>query len=268
MAESGVTIRSDSEQYSGEDISTLPPSSSSPAVILYQPPTLWSLLRGATINLFLPFVNGMMLGFGELFAHEAAFRLGWSGTRVCCNALRMSRQQEAKRLTWKWPGLSPFTTTSTPHRARDRGCGEAKVEVPAGRPHEHGVSEGGRGTNTRLKEFHTSQSYLTSDRESFVGGNIAGALGGVSCSRLRIHGGGLLTQKIYLPHISAASTFCICTYNKTESPWHISASQFTNKTIEKFTKPWLCPSSLYRLECRWTLRWPTFPSVPGPHMDA
>ena len=83
MAESGVTIPSDSEQYSGaEDVSTSPPSSSSPAVILYQPPTIWSLLRGATINLFLPFINGMMLGFGELFAHEAAFRLGWSGTRV------------------------------------------------------------------------------------------------------------------------------------------------------------------------------------------
>lgn len=24
-----------------------------------------------------------MLGFGELFAHEAAFRLGWGGTKVC-----------------------------------------------------------------------------------------------------------------------------------------------------------------------------------------
>jgi hypothetical protein len=23
-----------------------------------------------------------MLGFGELFAHEAAFRLGWGGTKV------------------------------------------------------------------------------------------------------------------------------------------------------------------------------------------
>lgn len=83
LAESGVTIRSDSEQYSGgEDISTSPPSSSSPAIILYQPPTVWSLLRSAAINLLLPFVNGVMLGFGELFAHEAAFRLGWSGTRI------------------------------------------------------------------------------------------------------------------------------------------------------------------------------------------
>jgi hypothetical protein len=84
MAESGVTMRSDSEQYSGGDeLSTSPPDSNSPPLVLYQPPTVWSLVRGAAINLFLPFINGMMLGFGELFAHEAAFRLGWGGTKVC-----------------------------------------------------------------------------------------------------------------------------------------------------------------------------------------
>ena len=82
LAESGVTMHSDSEQYSaGEDLSASPQSSGSP-VILYRPPTVWSLVRGAAINLLLPFINGMMLGFGELFAHEAAFRLGWSGTKV------------------------------------------------------------------------------------------------------------------------------------------------------------------------------------------
>ena len=53
-------------------------------MVLYQPPTFWSLLRGAAINLVLPFVNGLMLGFGELLAHEAAFRLGWSTDKVCC----------------------------------------------------------------------------------------------------------------------------------------------------------------------------------------
>lgn len=79
LAESGVTMRSDSEQY-GED-SGSPASTGSP-VILYKPPTMWSLVRGAAINLVLPFINGMMLGFGELFAHEAAFRLGWGGTKV------------------------------------------------------------------------------------------------------------------------------------------------------------------------------------------
>ena len=82
MAESGVTVRSDSEQYSGAEEVSMSPPSSGPAMILYQPPTIWGLIRGGAINLPLPFINGMMLGFGELFAHEAAFRLGWGGTRV------------------------------------------------------------------------------------------------------------------------------------------------------------------------------------------
>ncbi|PLB42369.1 TOM13-domain-containing protein [Aspergillus candidus] len=80
LYESGITVPSDSENYSAHQ--EMSSSSSSSPLILYQPPTLWSLLRGAAINLFLPFVNGLMLGFGELFAHEAAFRLGWSGTKI------------------------------------------------------------------------------------------------------------------------------------------------------------------------------------------
>jgi len=120
LAESGVTIPSDSEQYSGgEDISTSPPSSSSPAVILYQPPTFWSLLRGAAINLFLPFVNGMMLGFGELFAHEAAFRLGWSGTRVRRISWHFLRSYKQNRMTDHCfcVGIPTLEETITPYRA-------------------------------------------------------------------------------------------------------------------------------------------------------
>jgi hypothetical protein len=87
LSDSHVTIRTDSESYSQPESqqteSPSPPSSHNAPVILYQPPTVWSILRGAAINLFLPFVNGLMLGFGELFAHEAAFRLGWSRTKVC-----------------------------------------------------------------------------------------------------------------------------------------------------------------------------------------
>lgn len=85
LEESSITMPSDSEQYSGNDeLSPSPPSSSiSPPLILYTPPNLWGILRGVAINLLLPFVNGLMLGFGELFAHEAAFRLGWGGTKVC-----------------------------------------------------------------------------------------------------------------------------------------------------------------------------------------
>ena len=84
LTKSTTTIRSDSENYddSNNDISPSPPSSSRRPMIMYQPPTFWSLLRGAAINLVLPFVNGLMLGFGELLAHEAAFRLGWSTYKV------------------------------------------------------------------------------------------------------------------------------------------------------------------------------------------
>ena len=83
LAASGVTIPSDSENYSTNNgRSPSPPPSSTSPLILYSPPTIWGLLRGAAINLLLPFINGLMLGFGELIAHEAAFRLGWSGTKV------------------------------------------------------------------------------------------------------------------------------------------------------------------------------------------
>ena len=84
LTASSATIPSDSENYSSSpnELSPSPPSSSSSPMILYSPPTLWGLLRGAAINILLPFVNGLMLGFGELLAHEAAFRLGWSGTKV------------------------------------------------------------------------------------------------------------------------------------------------------------------------------------------
>jgi len=84
LYDSSLTVPSDSENYSANnEMSSSPPSTSSSPLILYRPPTLWSILRGAAINLVLPFVNGLMLGLGELLAHEAAFRLGWSGTKVC-----------------------------------------------------------------------------------------------------------------------------------------------------------------------------------------
>ena len=87
LTASGVTIPSDSENYGNNELSSpSPPSTDSSPLILYKPPTVWSLLRGAAINLLLPFVNGLMLGFGELFAHEVAFRLGWSGTKVVSSA--------------------------------------------------------------------------------------------------------------------------------------------------------------------------------------
>lgn len=100
LSESQTTFPSDSEVYdanydanhSNSQDSEEQTSHSSSPLILYSPPTFLSILRGAAINLVLPFVNGLMLGFGELFAHEAAFRLGWGGTRVriaYCHGWRM-----------------------------------------------------------------------------------------------------------------------------------------------------------------------------------
>ncbi|RMJ27659.1 Outer membrane protein TOM13 [Aspergillus sp. HF37] len=83
LSDSGLTMPSDSENYSAnhEMVSSSPSTSSAP-LVLYKPPSFWGMLRGAAINLVLPFVNGLMLGFGELFAHETAFRLGWSNTKI------------------------------------------------------------------------------------------------------------------------------------------------------------------------------------------
>mmetsp|Transcript_5769 Transcript_5769/g.5711 ORF Transcript_5769/g.5711 Transcript_5769/m.5711 type:complete len:150 (-) Transcript_5769:92-541(-) len=43
---------------------------------------LWTILKKSSINLILPFINGMMLGFGEILAHEIGFRYNWVGAKV------------------------------------------------------------------------------------------------------------------------------------------------------------------------------------------
>jgi hypothetical protein len=131
LAESGVTLHSDSEIYSGGD--DLSSGSNSP-VILYKPPTVWSLIRGAAINLLLPFVNGMMLGFGELFAHEAAFRLGWGGTKVRYIFLRFTMNSTNNS------GLSSYSKKSAPYRTWYRASRKAPQSPPfAGRYCKPGV---------------------------------------------------------------------------------------------------------------------------------
>ena len=44
--------------------------------------TIFSILRSSTINLLLPFLNGVFLGFGEIFAHEVAHLFGWRGVTL------------------------------------------------------------------------------------------------------------------------------------------------------------------------------------------
>ncbi|KAK2733636.1 hypothetical protein FQN57_002074 [Myotisia sp. PD_48] len=113
LYDSAATLPSDSEIYStNNDLSSPPESSDVSPVIVYSPPTFWRIFRGAAINLLLPFINGLMLGFGELFAHEAAFRLGWSNTKIFPTYRRTQRPAGA--------GIDPG---EAPRRRFSRGDG-------------------------------------------------------------------------------------------------------------------------------------------------
>ncbi|KAH3676185.1 hypothetical protein WICMUC_002207 [Wickerhamomyces mucosus] len=44
--------------------------------------SITQFLGSLSINLILPFINGLMLGFGELVAHEIGFHYNWIGANV------------------------------------------------------------------------------------------------------------------------------------------------------------------------------------------
>ena len=126
LTESSATIPSDSENYSSSqnELSPSPEPSSdqSPPLILYSPPTVWGIIRGAAINVLLPFVNGLMLGFGELFAHEAAFRLGWSGTRVGLLSLHINMLRVPRLSVGAWIHLADEPWTGIPKWTEIKAC--------------------------------------------------------------------------------------------------------------------------------------------------
>lgn len=178
LSGSQLTIPSDSEPYS----SLSPPSSSPPQssdnngtqpVIIYQPPTIWGILRGAAINLILPFVNGMMLGFGELLAHEFAFRLGWSGTNVRApHLILVPFVRLPPMLIFAVAGLAapPILSLDRSRYRSARRPGGAKKKKQLGRPRPArcccvGVGKGrGHSLHIRLQ---------LKRREKFVGANIS-----------------------------------------------------------------------------------------------
>jgi len=61
---------------------------------------LFGILRKGAINLVLPFINGIMLGFGEIFAHEIGFKYGFFGARVY--PARRQAQAQAQRQSSKF----------------------------------------------------------------------------------------------------------------------------------------------------------------------
>lgn len=57
-----------------------------------------ALVSSLTINLFLPFVNGVMLGFGEIFAKTLVGRLGWKIPGGAATAVGVGAVPSSKRL--------------------------------------------------------------------------------------------------------------------------------------------------------------------------
>lgn len=64
-------------------------SNTKPVVIQF---SLLDILRKGAINLVLPFINGIMLGFGEILAHEIGFKYGYVGSRVQPPRRRLQRE--------------------------------------------------------------------------------------------------------------------------------------------------------------------------------
>ncbi|ODV80004.1 TOM13-domain-containing protein, partial [Suhomyces tanzawaensis NRRL Y-17324] len=59
--------------------------------------SVWDILKKSAINLVLPFINGIMLGFGEILAHEIGFRYNFVGARVQ-PPRRLQKRQESRFL--------------------------------------------------------------------------------------------------------------------------------------------------------------------------
>lgn len=59
-----------------------------------------ALTSKIAVNLFVPFINGLMLGFGEIFAHELGLTWGWRSSRVY-DPNTVKEQARARR-RWLW----------------------------------------------------------------------------------------------------------------------------------------------------------------------
>lgn len=57
--------------------------------------TILALLKATAINFMLPFINGVFLGFGEICAHELAFRWGWTNSTHVVNVAGRSSPRVA-----------------------------------------------------------------------------------------------------------------------------------------------------------------------------
>lgn len=85
--------------------------------------TLVRYLAGCSINLVLPFLNGLMLGFGELVAHEVCWQYKWfhhgaDSAHKIFPAWRKELAQQDERQETK-PSPSPSPSQGLRRRVRD-----------------------------------------------------------------------------------------------------------------------------------------------------
>lgn len=83
-----------SESITNEDVLTIDDEVPGQTKIHFN---LWDIMKKSAINLILPFINGVMLGFGEILAHEIGFRYNWIGARVVPQ-IRHEQREESKYL--------------------------------------------------------------------------------------------------------------------------------------------------------------------------
>ncbi|KAK9317933.1 outer membrane protein TOM13-domain-containing protein [Lipomyces starkeyi] len=84
---------SSSTSTSAEASQPLPPGS-----LWKRASTYMSILRFSAINLLFPFINGMMLGFGEILANEIGIRWGFIGAELHPIRTNIRKQVELKQL--------------------------------------------------------------------------------------------------------------------------------------------------------------------------
>ncbi|KAK9768921.1 hypothetical protein K7432_000048 [Basidiobolus ranarum] len=69
-----------------ENITTIVP--------FYRHPRLLAVLKVFAFNLFLPFLSGVFMGFGEICANEVTFKWGWVGARTFSTGLYSSTKDK------------------------------------------------------------------------------------------------------------------------------------------------------------------------------
>lgn len=87
-----VEIPDSKEEYPSDDIDKLVKPD---AVVLSWLP----IIKRLSINIFIPFINGIMLGFGEIIAHELGLFCGWRSARPYDPTVYPATNPRARR---KW----------------------------------------------------------------------------------------------------------------------------------------------------------------------